>query len=565
MRSLFFLMLTLFSAGTAVAETVTSSKMSDVSVTIYRDPRRSSGMMNANWPGGYALITETRMITLPQGESQVRFENVAEGLLPETAIITGLPKGVREKNRDARLISPAGLVDAYLKRSVRIRRTDKATGKVREQDAIIQTGPNGGVLLKTSEGLEALHCSGLPERMTFGGVPEDLTARPTLSVLTRSDTAMTVKIQLTYMAQGFDWSANYVANMAPDQSSLGLFAWLTVANGGQQSFPNAQLMVVGGKPNKGRNNPPPPPSKPSLDLQCWPFDGTSTHPVKEWSRMPMPPAPNLAVYNRLGRNEPGSWQPKRKKLWRQKGGSSVVTVSAIRRHDRMQVSPIKVSVMSSDAMMPPPPPAPPPPAPMMEAMVQVAAGASAQQEELGDLKLYRVPMRVTVAAQSQKQVAMLNQPKVSFRQVYEGRVAGYGNLIALPMTMRLRAQNVKEQGLGLALPAGSLALFEPGDSRMMLVGEHPVEDLAVGQDVELQLGESPDVQWTLTRMSEASRIQLWQATVSNARNIPIHAEIIVPNDITDRQPGLVRGKGGWILPLDVPANGEAKLNFSIKL
>ena len=140
MRRLALLLLTLASAP-AFGGTVVSRDVSDVSVTIYRDPNRREGEMQRDWPDGYALISETRTITIPAGESTIRFEGVAEGLLPETAIITGLPKAVREKNRDARLISPSGLVDAYLKRSVHLRRTDKKTGKVREQDAVIQAGP----------------------------------------------------------------------------------------------------------------------------------------------------------------------------------------------------------------------------------------------------------------------------------------------------------------------------------------------------------------------------------------------------------------------------------------
>ena len=327
-------LLLLFLPTPSTAGIVTSTEVTDVSVTIYRDPRRNEGAMNANWPGGYALISETRTITIPTGDSQIRFENVAEGLMPETAIVTGLPSGVREKNRDARLISPAGLVDAYLKRSVRIRRTDRATGKVTEQDAIIQTGPNGGVILKTKDGFEALSCSGLPERMTYGGIPESLTARPTLSVLTRSNRAVTIKIQLTYMAQGFDWSANYVGTMAADSKSMGLFAWLTVANGGAQSFKDARMQVIGGKPNKRDSPPPPAPSSPALELQCWPLDMTSTHEKVEWERMPLPMGFDLSVYDRLGRNEAGEYRPRRK-VRRGGGVLGEITVTAQRREKMM--------------------------------------------------------------------------------------------------------------------------------------------------------------------------------------------------------------------------------------
>ena len=91
---------------------VNSDRIDSVSVTLYRDPYRGEGAIRPGWPGGYALITETRTITLPPGRSILRFEGVSQGMLPESAIVTGLPKGVKEKNRDARLLSPAAVIDA---------------------------------------------------------------------------------------------------------------------------------------------------------------------------------------------------------------------------------------------------------------------------------------------------------------------------------------------------------------------------------------------------------------------------------------------------------------------
>ena len=186
---------------TLAQQVVVSTPAENVSLTVYRAPYRGEQPINKNWPQGYALITETRTIQIPAGESVVRFEGVSEGLYPETAIVTGLPKGVREKNRDARLLSPAGLVDAYLKRQVKLTRTDKATGKTSEEMALVTAGPNGGVILQTDAGYEALRCTGLPERMRYGALPEDLSPKPTLSVITTSERPVTAKVTLTYMVR----------------------------------------------------------------------------------------------------------------------------------------------------------------------------------------------------------------------------------------------------------------------------------------------------------------------------------------------------------------------------
>lgn len=559
------------SLASAQRQVVISREVSDVTVSVYRDPYRSGAML-AEWPGGYALITETRTISVPAGDSQIRFEEVAEGMLPETAIVAGLPSGVREKNRDARLISPSGLVDVYLKRRVLVRRTDPATGKVREQTAIVRAGPDGGVLLQTGDGVEALRCSGLPERILYDGVPDTLTARPTLSILTRASRPTTATIQLTYMAQGFDWSANYVGRMAPGSDRVALFAWLTIANGGQQSFRDARLQVIAGKPNKRENKPPPPPPSATLDLQCWPADVTSTHPAQEFTPLPLPSGRDLAAFNAVGSNAPGSFETRKQRRAREKaereaasyadGADIVVTGSSTRsfsrRRERVQIW----------AAAPPPPPPPPPPAPVMEAAmpVTIAGGAKAKVEALGDLKLYRVPTRVTVAARAQKQVAMLVQPAATFERVYVLDLAGGGSPTndVQPTPFELRARNVAADGLGIPLPAGTVALFGRGAQRDLFAGEAPLDDRAVGDEVALRFGDSPDVTWTRTRVLEVKGKQQWRVDISNARKTLVSTEAVLPFEIEDKPAGLSRAERGWLLPLQIPANETRTFTYSTK-
>jgi hypothetical protein len=494
------------------AGTITSSEVKAVSVTLYRDPARGQGAMNAVNPGGYALITETRTITIPAGESNIRFEGVAEGMFPETAIITGLPGGVREKNRDARLISPAGLVDAYLMRSVHLRRTNRQSGKVIEQDAILRAGPYGGVVLETSEGVEALGCSGLPERMLFDGVPDGLSAKPTLSVQTVSDRAVTVTIQLSYIAQGFDWSANYVAKVNEDGKTLDLFAWATIANGGAQSFVAASTQAVAGQPNKEANRQPPPAPAPYLSLQCWPLDITSTHPRQYLYQVPPPAPPPSPVFApmamALDANE-----------------SIIVTGTIAKRS---------------------------------------AVAIQAVQEELGDLKLYRIPEPVTIAAQSQKQVAMLQKTGVKFDRIYTAPVDEFDEEpSAVPFLLRMK--NVKDMGLGLPMPAGGVVLFEPVGGTMLLAGQDGVADRATGDDVEFKVGASPDVRVAVKQVLNRADKRSFRVTLTNARAVPIIAEIIIPYELANTPKGLVRKNGGWMWRTVVPANGEAGLGYDLKV
>ncbi|RYY24289.1 MAG: hypothetical protein EOP62_17330 [Sphingomonadales bacterium] len=491
---------------------VESDRIDATSVTLYRDPGRGEGAIPARgWPGGYALVTETRTITLPAGASVIRFVGVSEGMMPETAIVTGLPRQVGEKNRDARLLSPAALIDAYLKRRVYIRRTSRATGKVTEGEAIIQSGPGGGVLLTTADGVDALGCSGLPETLTYPGVPADLSAKPTLSVSTNSATATTVTVQLSYLAQGFDWSANYVANVAEDGESLELFAWLTVANGGSQGFAGARTSAVAGAPNKEAAARLPSGPAAELYLQCWPMDNTSTHPRWGIESEPTPmPAPMMAMASE----------------------DIVVTGQRASLERARTASPV--------------------------------AGMVAQQEELGDLKLYRIPEPVTVAAQSRKQVAMLMRDKVKFARVYTGEFNQFAVPESAPSTRVLRMENREAGGLGLPLPAGGVAVFERAGEQSLLVGESELADRAIGEEVEFETGESSDVRYTIISRARAGNRQPFEIQVSNARSTPETFEMPIPYKLTGG-PKLIERKGVKIWRVTVPANGKAVIKFALKL
>ncbi|MEG3089069.1 DUF4139 domain-containing protein [Sphingomonas sp. PB4P5] len=518
------LLLALVAAPPAAAQSVIKSdRIEAIAVTLYRDPYRGPQPIPAQgWPGGYALITETRTLPVPAGPVTIRFEGVSEGMMPETAILTGLPQRIGEKNRDARLISPAALIDAYLKRRVSIRRTNRATGKVTVGDAIIQSGPLGGVLLTTGDGVEALGCSGLPEGIRYAGVPGDLAAKPTLSVTTDSARAATVTVQLSYLAQGFDWSANYVARVAADGATLDLFAWLTVANGGSQGFANASTQAVAGAPNKEANARLPKGPEPRLALRCWPMDTTATHPRWQVEKSPWP-----------------EWRAQEET----EGYDIVVTGS--KRRDRM--------MMMAPA---PPPPPPPPPAPMM-----------AQQEELGDLKLYRIPERVTVAALSRKQVAMIDRKQVKFERIYSGGrfgSPGYDQRESVAAALILRLQNKQADGLGLPLPAGGVAVFEPGRGSDLLVGESRLADRAIDEEVELGAGQSDHVRYVATALPISKRKWPYKIRVTNARDTPATFEIGFPEKPAKTSARLIERNGVQTWRTIVPAHGETVLDLVYK-
>ncbi len=500
----------------ALAQTIVNSPGADeVDVTVYRDPNRPADRdPNLRFLNGYALISETRRVTIPAGESDIRFEGVAGGILPQSAIVTGLPEGIVERNRDAYLLSPATLLDRSLGRRVHLRRTSRATGAVREHEAVVRSGAGGAVVLETADGFESLRCTGLAETPVYDSVPAELSVRPTLSVRARAAQPVTATVTLSYLASGMDWQADYVASLSEDGSRIDLFAWLTLASSDETSFVDADTQAVAGRINRAAIRVPPS-EGPPLNLQCWPQGTTSDIPAEDFAREE----------------------------------SIVVTGSRMLR------------MADAAAPSPPPPPPPPPPAP---------PAIQAVQEELGDLKLYRIPEPVTVAARSQKQVALMQRGGVQVRTVYRQTQPLAGEGWSAAARRFLVTRNRTQEGLGLPLPAGRIRLFGAHGDRPMLLGQGTIADRAVGEDVEIDLGEAPGVRTeTTVALRKVGRRGLrdYVLSVTNDRAEPVAFEAEIVSDGVDVRASsrLARRNGRPLWQVTIPANRRAELRYSVPM
>lgn len=527
MRGFAALLLLALPAGAAAQQRVVSPAPDTVSVTVYRNPELGpDDEMNLDWLEGYALITETRTIDLPAGTSDILFEGVADTLIPPSVIVRGLPRQPDEKNYDARLLSAGSLIEASLGRQVMVRRTSRKTGKVTEMEALIRSGP-GGVVLQTAAGFEALRCTGLNETLIYPRAPEGLSDKPTLAIRAGTDAPARATVQLSYLATQFDWQANYVASLNQDGKTLDLFAWLTLANGNGTSFAGAATNAIAGKPARDEDSDEATgPYSPRFELKCWPAGTTSDV------------------------------------------GTYALPVDAVRSEDIGMFSDGDEIVVTGRR------------ASLQEArsLKRNAATIVAEQEDLGDLKLYRVPEPVTVAANAQKQVALLAREKVPFERLYSLAPRADSDIDEpQPVAITLRMKNSKARRLGLPLPSGTVAVFERALGRDMLVGEPRLEDKAVGEDVELEVGESPDVTYTLRQVGRdkedrddcCKRPRRFEIEISNARPAQaiVEVEFRLFGDFRMARPsrklGEKNGRNFW--RATVPANGRLALAYTIEL
>lgn len=202
---------------------------------------------------------------------------------------------------------------------------------------------------------------------------------------------------------------------------------------------------------------------------------------------------------------------------------------------------------------------------------------TATEENLGDLKLFRVPGRVDVAAKGMKQVAFLNKDAVKARLLYQtgcdpdGWIDEGGE--PEPADVLLVTKNEDKQGLGIALPQGAMTLYEPTAGGERLGATTSLRDYARGQDIELDLPESHQVFARCAAVSRTGREEgrKWTAmrsvlTNANPHPVTVRLQLGWAGGFDIRFPGKkpVLKNGYQTVEVTLPANSEKTFDWRLR-
>ncbi|MFN3725011.1 MAG: DUF4139 domain-containing protein [Allosphingosinicella sp.] len=468
-----------------------ASAQGDVSVTIHNND--------------LALVQDVRQLNIASGRVRQEFPDVSARIQPQTVTMTGDGLEIIEQNFDFDLLSPQALMQKAVGETITLVRTNPATGaEVREQARVLAV--NGGVVLQIGNRIEVLRDDGLPVRVIFDQVPENLRARPTLSVTFDSRRGGTRPVNLTYLTNGLAWQADYVALFDQAAGRMDVQGWITLTNNSGTEYRNANTLLVAGN-----------------------VDANS---------------------NQYGYGRP----------------------------------------------VPPPRPG-----------ARRAGTETADRERIGDFYLYPLPERTTIANRQTKQVSFLDVSGAQAQRAYEYR-NGWLATFDEPQNVNtvLRFSSSRDQGLGDALPAGTVRVYQR-DARgnPQFVGESRIDHTPMGSELGLTTGQAFDVkvqpvvenrqrlteeQWRLTdrfritnpdgtrttgERETLQRTDYWQTqmryTVNNARPEPVTVSIyqsglgrwwadsrIIQETLPHER--ISDDQVVWRVP--VPANGTVSLNVT---
>ena len=492
-----------------LADTVVSAKPEAVAVVIYRDgPARALdlGKSDGQDTRGLALIAETRTVDLPAGRSRIRFEGVADGIIPQSAAVQGLPGRISERNFDYDLLSPGSLLAHSIGQTVQLVRTDARTGREHQQAATLISGPDG-VMLKVGGHVEALNCGGESARLVFDHAPAGLSDKPTLSVLADAPRAGRFQVRVSYLTVRLNWAADYVARINADGRTLALTGWLTLANRGATGFANAPTEVVAGHLARQPVDLPNTELKP-VQSECWP--GQTTH--DGWIVVPpkfLPPPPPMAM------SVPAPMMMRS------------VVVTARKLAIQSQLGDYKLYTLAEPTTV---------------------AARQTKQVLFLDQPAVRFETVYTHAVSEY------------------GPASGPPETAAVV----LRVENKSDHGLGEPLPAGNISLRLRHAGRELFAGEHPLaRDVPVNEPFEIDGGAASDVSITQRKTSDAGHSGAFELIATNAKRTAVTVEIRHQRGYragfevaTESAPhGLKAGDPVWRLA--IPAGESRELSYTV--
>ncbi len=217
-------------AATTSTTTAKEDRMS-VAVTIYNND--------------LALIKDRRQLDLDKGVQTLDFREVSGKIRPETALLKADNLTVLEQNFEFDLLTPDALLKKYVGREVTVVRSHPTTGEETRQKARVLSAVNG-VVLEIDGTIE----TGVPGRIVYPDVPENLRDKPTLTMLVDSGTSRTQEVELSYLSGGLDWEADYVAELNDGDTMLDIRGWVTLKNTSGVAYENALLQLVAGEVNR---------------------------------------------------------------------------------------------------------------------------------------------------------------------------------------------------------------------------------------------------------------------------------------------------------------------------
>ncbi|MBU1197093.1 DUF4139 domain-containing protein [Candidatus Micrarchaeota archaeon] len=215
-----------------------------VEITVYQvEPQQYyypiQSQTGFNIDEGIALIKEKRSALFPAGLTSFAMKGTAQHI-DSTSLhlkdFTDPAIAVLEQNYHYDLVSQSKLLQKFLNKPIEV---------------LTENGLVAGTLLSSRDGLVLKNSNGIVsfneyKQVNFPSLPEGLVTVPTINWLLGSHAAGEHDLEVSYLASGLNWHADYVAVVNEADTLLDLQGWVSLQNRAGATFENAKLKLIAG-------------------------------------------------------------------------------------------------------------------------------------------------------------------------------------------------------------------------------------------------------------------------------------------------------------------------------
>lgn len=216
---------TIFCLGAVAA--VSAQANDSLAITIYNE--------------GSALIRDSRSLKLEEGINRVKLADIAASIDPSSVNARAPGIQIIEQSYTANLADRDALFAHFAGQEITVTALD---GTVYHGELIYGRGDD--LILRGEDGDIVMPNINDARDIRFPIFPDELVTKPTLQWLLNSDEAGDRQVEISYLAGGLSWTADYNLRLNAEETALDLQGWVTVENRSGSSFAEARLQLVAG-------------------------------------------------------------------------------------------------------------------------------------------------------------------------------------------------------------------------------------------------------------------------------------------------------------------------------
>jgi len=203
------------------------------------------------------------------------------------------------------------------------------------------------------------------------------------------------------------------------------------------------------------------------------------------------------------------------------------------------------------------------------------------EQSFAEYHLYTLAGKTDVNDNETKQLSLFNASQVPVKKLFvldsgNAQVFGGDNGDKRKIQIKLEMQNSQDNHLGMPMPKGKVRVYKKdADGALQFVGEDQIDHTPRDEKIRVYLGDAFDVvgerrQTNMEQPNNHLQRMSYEISLRNHKKEAIRVQVIEHSYgdwklTAQSQPSVKKDSHTFEFPVDVPANGEMKVTFTIEI